>query len=162
VIQLSDGEATAAIGGVALVVAAWAGWYSVGSATRGPAWALAHLRTAVPVFGWALLPMLVAALLIRPVWAGVGALYVLGMARWLVGSQRRSLLLVEREIGFEAIDPIARRRTLRRARIAAGVGAVVLAALGVIDLVVRGWPGLFALSLGVVLAVASLRLGRTL
>lgn len=149
---LGVGGATAAVGTTAVLVAAWGGWLSIGASRRGPGWARAHLEA------WRYGPWILAlagagaALAVVPIWVGLGILYIATVTGLLMRQVRRRLEIVEEAYGrFDSpggAPPISRR---------AGAylmgGGVVLALLGVADLLVRGWSGIFTPALAATLAV---------
>ena len=158
---LGAGGATALVGLVAVLVVGWGTWLSVGSARHGPGWAHSVLD------GWRLMPWAVAgagallALLAEPGWAGVAIAYIGLVTGWMARSVRGRLDYVRQTYGFDA--PTATTvGQVKRAGNYLLVGALALAAVGLWDMSVRGWDGVFGLILAGFLVLAGLILrGRS-
>ena len=157
-IVLDATAATAAVGIVAVTVAVWGGWLSLGSSRRGPGWALTVLTA------WRPMPWLLAvagsltAILVEPAWVGIGVLYVAVVVGFLTRSVRRSLERVSDAYGLDdapgAGAPMVGGRTGRLLV----AGGVLMAVLGTWDVAVRGWAGIF----GVLLAVCLVGVGAVI
>ena len=159
-ITLQTGGATAAVGVVALLVAAWGAWLSLESSRRGPGWALAVVERWRPMPWIVVVVGGVALVAVDPVWVGAGILYVGLVVLVLTSMLRRSLGRVHEAYG--GFDPSAASRpalgpSAGRALLA---GGAVIAGLGVWDVAVRGWSGVFALGLAACLAAVGATLLR--
>lgn len=153
--NLDTGTATALVGGVALVVAAWGAWFSSRSSRDGPGWARDHLGR------WRLGPWLLgllgfgATMAFDPIWPGLGVLYIAAVTGFLMRQVRRRLEAVERAYGpFE--EGLAARSSFQGMASYLMGGGAVLALLGVADVAIRGWIGAFALALAGILVMAGL------
>jgi hypothetical protein len=159
VIELSGPAATALVGVVALAAVVWGASFSLRSALHGPGWALDHLTPVSRVLAVVAAGSVATTLIVRPVWAGLGALYVVGAVWFLVASLRRSMVRWRDLGGFEEIGPERRAAVLGRARALSWVGAGGMALLAAVLWpagVVYAFPALVA---GAVLAVVGVRLG---
>jgi hypothetical protein len=146
---------------VAVLVVGWGTWLSVGSSRHGPAWAQAVLES------WRWMPWAVGgagallAVLAQPRWVGVAIAYIALVTGWLARSVRGRLDYVRHAYGFDA--PTA--TTVAQASRAGNyllAGALALAAIGLWDMTVRGWDGVFGLILAGFLVAAGLLLrGRS-
>lgn len=99
------------------------------------------------------------AVLVEPVWAGVGVLYVGLVTGWLMRSVRRRLDLVRQTYGDFDAPSTGSAVSIRAASYLLG-GAAVLAAVAVWDISVRGWSGVFGLALAACLGGAGMMLRR--
>ena len=120
------GLLVAAVVGVAVI--GWAILFSVEAARRGPAWSYRHLGIVSNVLKPALALGIVAILVVRPVWIGLGAVYPIGLALLMVAGRRRQLAAIEREMGFGEVRPHTRELLLSRLR----KGLVVVGAISLI------------------------------
>ena len=134
------GLLVAAVIGVAGI--GWAILFSVEAARRGSAWSFRHLGIASNVLKPALALGIVAILVVRPVWVGLGAVYPLGLALLMVAGRRRQLAAIEREMGFGEIRPHTRELLLSRLRkglvVVGAISLIVGALLAGIGMV-QGW-----------------------
>lgn len=158
---LDAGVATALVGMVAVLVVGWGTWLSVGSSRHGPGWAQGVLQ------GWRLMPWAVGgagallALLAEPRWAGVAIAYIGLVTGWLARSVRGRLDYVHQTYGFDAPTATAVGQVSRAGNYLL-VGALALVAVGLWDISVRGWDGVFGLILAGFMVVAGLLLrGRS-
>ncbi len=149
-IELGSDDATLVSGALVVLAAGWASMVSVRSAVLGPRWTLIHLQRA----RWGALVAtamgLVAALVLRPLWVGLVAVYVPVAVVALVSMMRRSLQRLDRVGGLDPLPAEAIAGVILRARrsltvaggvlvgmagigLAAGAGAVawVVAAVGI-------------------------------
>ena len=145
----------AAVVGVAVI--GWAILFSVEAALRGPSWSYRHLGIVSNILKPALALGIVAMLVVRPVWVGLGVVYPLGVALLMVAGRRRQLAAIEREMGFGEVRPHTRELVLLRLR----KGLVVVGAMSLIVGIllagiglVQGWA---VAALAPIAAVALLR-----
>jgi hypothetical protein len=143
---------------VPVVVVGWAILFSVEAARRGPAWSLGHLGVVANVLKPALALGIVAILVVRPVWVGLGVAYPLAVGLFMVVIRRRQLAAVSRDMGFGDIRAELREQVLSRLRrgllMVGGLALVVgslLASIGV----VQGWV------VGALAPIAALALVRS-
>jgi hypothetical protein len=143
---------------VPVVVVGWAILFSVEAARRGPAWSFGHLGVVANVLEPALALGIVAILVVRPVWVGLGVAYPLAVGLFMVVIRRRQLAAVSRDMGFGDIRADLREQVLSRLRrgliIVGGLALVVgslLASIGV----VQGWV------VGALAPIAALALVRS-
>jgi hypothetical protein len=143
---------------VPVVVVGWAILFSVEAARRGPAWSLGHLGVVANVLKPALALGIVAILVVRPVWVGLGVAYPLAVGLFMVVIRRRQLAAVSRDMGFGDIRADLREQVLSRLRrgllMVGGLALVVgslLASIGV----VQGWV------VGALAPIAALALVRS-
>ena len=141
-----------------MVVVGWAILFSVEAARRGPAWSLGHLGVVANVLKPALALGIVAILVVRPVWVGLGVAYPLAVGLFMVVIRRRQLAAVSRDMGFGDIRADLREQVLSRLRrgllMVGGLALVVgslLASIGV----VQGWV------VGALAPIAALALVRS-
>ncbi len=154
-IELGRTGAVALVGLATAVAVGWGAYLSVRSATRGPAWALAHLGGAGRWLLAGLVAGLAATVLVRPPWAGLAVSYISGVVWWLSSMLRRNLARLEAAGGFGEVPAARRAEILRRVRRLLGGGAAALVAIAVAS---GGAVGVVALGLGAVLAVAAVAL----
>ena len=102
---------------VPVAVIGWAVLFSVEAARRGSAWSFRHLGIVSNVLAPALALGIVAVLVIRPMWVGLGAAYPLAVSLMMVAGRRRQLAAVDREMGFGEVRPDLRERLLSRLRV---------------------------------------------
>lgn len=143
---------------VPVAVIGWAILFSVEAARRGSAWSLRHLGIVSGVLKPALALAIVAILVVRPMWVGLGVAYPLAVALFMVVIRRRQLAAVGRDMGFGDIRPDLREQVLSRLRpglIVVGVVALVIGSLLASIGVVQGWL------LGPLAPVAALALLRS-
>lgn len=139
-------------------VVGWAVLFSVEAARKGPAWAKSHLRRVAAAMGVTLLLAMVATLLVRPFWLGLGAAYPVAIGAFLAWGRWRQLAMVEREIGFAEIDPRLQARVMTRLRKGLALLALLALVAGV-GLLANGVPhGWIIIAL---VPVAGLALVRT-
>lgn len=152
-IVLDGAAATGVVGVVAVGVAAWGGWLSLGSSARGPGWALSALSRWRPMPWSVAVAGAVLVVVVEPVWVGLGVVYVglvVGALTFLVRRSLRRVRDVYGDFGDSShVTPLVGRRS--GWLLIAGGG--VIAAIGVWDLTVRGWAGVFGVLLAACLAV---------
>lgn len=161
-IRLTPAATIAVVSLAALLVVGWGASVSVRSATRGPAWALQHLRHSSAVVTAGLVLGVVVLAAVRPVWVGLTVFYMAAMAWWLTTSLRRNLERVEAS-GFDEVPTERRRELVARARRWMVGGAAVIGAVAVFDLAGGGtaaWPFTLALAAVLALSAALLRPSR--
>ncbi len=143
---------------VPVAVVGWAILFSVEAARRGPAWSLRHLAMVSTILKMALALGIVAILVVRPIWVGLGAAYPLAVALLMVAGRQRQLAMIEREMGFGEVQPDVRDRllsNLRRGLIVVGVASLVVGSLLASVGVVQGWV------VGALAPIAALALVRS-
>lgn len=154
---LGTGAATAVIGAVAVLVAGWGAWYSSASSRQGPTWARQHLER-LRLAPWLLgLTGIGVVLAVEPLWVGLAVVYMAVVAGVLMWQVRRRLVAVELAYGPYDDDLPSQPRQVATYLLG---GGIVLAVVGVADLAVRGWSGVFALVLAAILAGAGLAVRR--
>lgn len=155
---LDASSSTIIVGSVAVGIAIWGTWFSVGSSRRGPTWAHERLRI------WRPLPWLLGAVgvvfsfLLDPPWVGLSLLYIAVVLGWLTRTVRKRLDLVRSTYGeFDQVEqgPISGQVGLYLL-----VGSVVLTGLSLWGVVAEGWVGVFGLMLAAFLGGAGLALRR--
>lgn len=146
--------ASVVVGAVAILVAGWGTWLSVGSSRRGAGWAHAFLVT------WRWMPWaigaagVVLALVAEPPWVGIAVAYTGFVTAILARSVRTRLSLARDTYG--AFDPPSEAAISQSATMGTYLmwGGVVLAVIAVWDVTERGWAGAFGLALAAILALA--------
>jgi hypothetical protein len=127
---------------VPVLVVGWAILFSVEAARRGPAWSFSHLGIVASVLKPALALGIVAILVVRPIWVGLGVAYPLAVGLFMVVVRRRQLAAVSRDMGFGDIRADLREQVLARLRrglVIVGVLALVVGSLLASIGVVQGW-----------------------
>lgn len=127
---------------VPVVVVGWAILFSVEAARRGPAWSSGHLGIVANVLKPALALGIVAILVVRPMWVGLGVAYPLAVGLFMVVIRGRQLSAVSRDMGFGDIRADLRDQVLSRLRrglIVVGALALVVGSLLASIGVVQGW-----------------------
>lgn len=124
---------------VPIAVVGWAVLFSVDAARNGPAWAKGHLRRVSVVMAILLVMAILAAAVVRPPWLGLSTAYPLAIGVFLAWSRWRQLVLVEREIGFDEIDPRLRQQVLARLQRGLAITGVIALVAG-LGLVATGIP----------------------
>jgi hypothetical protein len=127
---------------VPVVVVGWAIVFSVEAARRGPAWSFGHLDIVANVLKPALALGIVAILVLRPIWVGLGIAYPLAVGLFMVVTRRRQLAAVSRDMGFGDIRADLREQALSRLRrglVIVGALALVIGVLLASIGVVQGW-----------------------
>lgn len=155
-VSLETGAVIAASAGV--VGGLWGGMVSVRAATRGPQWALDHLRKALPI---ALMLLVIGGaflLLVSPGWVGAALVYVFGLVAWMARSVARSLEKVREAGGFTPLSPGRQAVILSRTARWLLIGGGVIAAVAVYDFSWRGWPAVFDLVLAGALLLPGYRI----
>lgn len=134
VASVADSTGLVLVGLGAFAAIAWGALLSVRSARRGPSWALAHVRRAVPVLAALAMAGLASTLVLRPRWVGASLTYAAVVVWVLAVALRRTLARVEREIGFGQVPVDRRGWLLARARwvyfIAGGIVAIMATVAG--------------------------------
>lgn len=150
--------ATAVVGAVAIIVVLWGAWISLGSLRHGPAWALDQLSLWRPL-PWVLgIAGLGAVFLVDPVWVGLGVVYIALVTGWIIWAVRRNLDRVRQAYG--GFDEVSSQFPMGRMGSFLVAGALLLGAIAIWDVSVRGWTGLFGLALAVCLGGVGLALRR--
>lgn len=108
---LTTAQGVYALAALAVGVGLWAANLTVGSATRGPDWALASLP---PVFRWGLVVAVlgvVLAVIVEPVWIGLGVVYLAGVVAWTARSVLNGLRRLQ-DAGADGALPAERQATM--------------------------------------------------
>ncbi|MFO7549232.1 MAG: hypothetical protein R6X29_10240 [Acidimicrobiia bacterium] len=158
-IELTGQGATALVAVVAVAAVIWGASFSLRSALHGPQWALDHLGSVTRALAISAAGSILLLLLVRPVWAGLGILYVVGAVWFLVASLRRSMARWRELGGFEEIGGERRAAVLGRARTLSWVGAGGMALVAAVLWSAGPIYAVPALAAGAVLAVVGVRLG---
>jgi hypothetical protein len=145
--QLSTGTGLLVAAAIPVAVIGWAILFSVEAASRGPAWSFRHLGIVSNVLKPSLALGIVAVLVVRPIWVGLGNAYPLAVGLLMVASRRRQLAAINREIGeretaFGQVRPEIRDVVLSRLRVGltvVGVSSLVVGLLLAIVGVPQGW-----------------------
>lgn len=159
-IGLSDGQAASVVGVAVLLAVGWGASLSLRSATRGPGWALHHLRATRPYLLGAGVGGLALPFVARPRWMGAGMLYVVVSVALASVLVHRALSRVEAAGGLDHV-PLE-----RRAGVLAGTarwmiaGGALLMALSAIDAVGRGWEAVIGLLVGGALTATGVAVRR--
>ena len=127
---------------VPVVVVGWAILFSVEAVRRGPAWSLSHLGVVANFLKPARAIGIVAIMVVRPVWVGLGIAYPLAVGLFMVVIRRRQLAAVGKDVGFGDIRAEWREQVLSRLRrglIVVGALALVVGILLASVGVVQGW-----------------------
>lgn len=127
---------------VPVAVIGWAVLFSVEAARRGPAWSYGHLGIVSNVLKPALALGIVAILVVRPTWVGLGVAYPLAVGLFMVVTRRRQLAALGRDMGFGDIRAELREAVLSRLRrglIVVGALSLVVGSLLARIGVVQGW-----------------------
>ncbi len=157
-VSLETGAVIAACAGV--LGGLWGGLVSVRAATRGPGWALDHLKRARPVSVTLMLVGIAVLFLVGPSWVGLALIYVFGIIAWMARSVARSLEKVRQLGGFVPLPPDRQAAILARASRWLLIGGSVILLVAIVDLSWRGWPALFDLLLAAALLVPGFRIRR--
>ena len=139
---LSAGTGLLIAAAVPVAVVGWAILFSVEAARRGPAWSFGHLGIVGNVLKPALALGIVAILVVRPIWVGLGVAYPIAVGLFMVVIRRRQLAAVSRDVGFGDIRADLREQVLSRLRrglIVVGALALVFGSLLASIGVVQGW-----------------------
>jgi hypothetical protein len=140
--QLSTGTGLLVAAAAPVAVIGWAILFSVEAARRGPAWSFRHLGIVSNVLKPSLAIGIVAVLVVRPIWVGLGIAYPLAVGLLMVASRRRQLAVIDRESGFGQVRPEIRDVLLSRLRVGlsiVGVSSLVVALLLASVGVPQGW-----------------------
>ena len=156
-VSVADSTAVTMVMAGVFLAAGWGAYLSLGSASRGPLWALRHLQVAVPTWAGLLGLMVLVTVVVRPRWAGIGLSYVVLIAWVIAFSLRRSLQRWESHGGLGEIEPERRVAVLRSSRAALLGGGAVMAAISLLATGAARWGGV---ALGSVLAGTGALVGR--
>jgi hypothetical protein len=134
-IELDADAATVVSGALVVLAAGWASMVSVRSAALGPRWTLNHLGRA----RWGALVATAAgvlvAIVVRPLWLGLVAVYVPAALVALTFMMRRNLQRLDRAGGLEPLPADRAAAVVDRARRSLVVGGGVLVGLAGVGLV---------------------------
>ena len=157
-VSLETGAVIAAFAGV--LGGLWGGLISVRAATRGPQWALDHLKKSYPIMLVLVVVSMAVTLLISPGWVGVSLVYVTGIMAWMSRSVSKSLEKVKADGAFEPLPADRQAAILSRASRWLLIGGVALVLVAILDFTWRGWPAAFDLALAAILVVPGLRIRK--
>lgn len=144
---LTTAQSVYVLAGLAVAAGLWAAHISVNSATRGAEWAASRLPGEIRWGLVALAAGAIAAVVVEPLWLGLGVVYLAGVVAWTARAVLRGLQRL-REAG--AYEPLpVERQAVVVAR--AGLWLLIVGALGVavtvIDFENRGGVALWDLLL---------------
>lgn len=157
-VSLETGAMIAAFAGV--LGGLWGGLVSVRAATRGPQWALDHLKKWNPILLALVVGSVAVMFLVSPGWVGVSLVYVTGMIAWMSRSVSRSLARVRATGEFEPIPADRQAAILLRAARWLLIGGLAIVVIAIVDFLWRGWPALFDLILGAALLWPAFRIKK--
>jgi pimeloyl-ACP methyl ester carboxylesterase len=157
-VTLETGAVMAALAGV--LGGLWGGLVSVRAATRGPQWALDHLKKSYPILLVLVMASIAVTVLVAPGWVGVSLIYVSGIIAWMSRSVSKSLEKVRATGTFEPLPADRQAAILARASRWLLIGGAAIALIAVFDFTWRGWPAVFDLALAAVLVVPGVRIKR--
>ena len=157
-VSLETGAVIAAFAGV--LGGLWGGLVSVRAATRGPQWALDHLKKSYPIMIGLVVAGIGVTLLVSPAWVGISLVYVTGIIAWMARTVSRSLGRVRAAGTFEPLPPDRQAAILLRAARWLLIGGAVIVVVAIVDYAWRGWPAAFDLILAAALLVPGLRIRK--
>jgi len=157
-ISLETGAVIAAFAGV--LGGLWGGLVSVRAATRGPQWALDHLKKSYPIMMVLVVASIAVTLLVSPGWVGVSLVYVTGIIAWMARSVSRSLARVQVAGTFEPLPADRQAAILLRAARWLLLGGAAIVVVAIFDYAWRGWPAAFDLVLAAALLVPGFRIKK--
>ena len=157
-VSLETGAVIAASAGV--LGGLWGGLVSVRAATRGPQWALDHLKKWYPILLGLVVVSIAVVVLVSPGWVGVSLIYVTGIIAWMARSVSRSLQKVRAVGTFQPLPSERQAAILSRASRWLLIGGAAIALVAFFDFAWRGWPAVFDLALAAVLLVPGWRIRR--
>jgi len=138
----------------------WGGLVSVRAATRGPQWALDHLKKAFPIMLALVVASVAVMVLVSPSWVGLSLVYVTGIIAWMARSVSRSLEKVRVEGAFDPLPPDRQSAILIRSSRWLLIGGAAIVLVAVFDYAWRGWPAVFDLALAAMLLVPGFRIRK--
>ncbi len=157
-VSLETGAVIAAFAGV--LGGLWGGLISVRAATRGPQWALDHLKKWNPILLALVVVSVAVMFLVSPGWVGVSLVYVTGIIAWMARSVSRSLARVRAAGAFEPIPADRQAAILLRAARWLLIGGAAIVVVAIVDYTWRGWPAAFDLILAAALLVPAFRIKK--
>lgn len=157
-ISLETGAVIAAFAGV--LGGLWGGLVSVRAATRGPQWALDHLKKSYPIMMVLVVASVAVTLLVSPGWVGFSLIYVTGIIAWMARSVSRSLARVQVAGTFEPLPADRQAAVLLRAARWLLLGGATIVVVAIFDYAWRGWPAAFDLVLAAALLVPAFRIKK--
>jgi pimeloyl-ACP methyl ester carboxylesterase len=157
-VSLETGALIAALAGV--LGGLWGGLVSVRAATRGPQWALDHLKKSYPIMIGLVVVSIAATLLVSPGWVGISLVYVAGIMAWMSRTVSRSLERVRVAGTFEPLPADRQAAILLRVARWLLIGGAVIVIVAIVDFTWRGWPAAFDLVLAAALLVPGLRIRK--
>ena len=157
-VSLETGAVIAAFAGV--LGGLWGGMVSVRAATRGPQWALDHLKKWNPFLLVLVIVSIAVMFLVSPGWVGVSLVYVTGIIAWMSRSVSKSLEKVRSTGTFQPLPVDRQAEILSRASRWLLIGGGIIVLIAIFDFTWRGWPAAFDLALAAVLVVPGLRIRK--
>ena len=157
-VSIETGAVIAAFAGV--LGGLWGGMVSVRAATRGPQWALDHLKRSFPLLLSLVVASVLVMLLVSPGWLGLALIYVTSIIAWMARSVSRSLEKVRAAGTFDPLPPHRQAAILSRTARWLLIGGVVIVLIAILDFTWRGWPAVFDLALAAVLLVPGYRIRK--
>ena len=157
-VSLETGAVIAAFAGV--LGGLWGGMVSVRAATKGPQWALDHLKRWNPILLGLVVVSIAVMILVSPGWVGVSLIYVSGIIAWMSRSVSKSLEKVRGTGTFEPLPVERQAAILARASRWLLIGGAAIALVAIFDFTWRGWPAVFDLALAAVLVIPGFRIRK--
>ena len=157
-VSLETGALIAALAGV--LGGLWGGLVSVRAATRGPQWALDHLKKSYPIMIGLVVVSIAVMLLVSPGWLGISLVYVAGIMAWMARTVSRSLERVRVAGTFEPLPADRQAAILLRVARWLLIGGAVIVIVAIVDYAWRGWPAAFDLVLAAALLVPGFRIRK--
>ncbi len=119
----------------------WAALFSVWGVSRGPDWARGHLKRVVRLLVALLVPILVAAVFVRPLWAVFAVAYPLLIGLWLASARSRQLEFLSSREGFGEVSDEFRQRLASRLGNGLVVSAFLALAMAAVLIYSGYWQG---------------------
>jgi len=157
-VSLETGAVIAACAGV--LGGLWGGLVSVRAATKGPQWALDHLKKSNPMMLVLVVASISVMFLVSPGWVGISLVYVSGVIAWMARTVSKSLEKVRLAGTFEPIPPDRQSAILSRVSRWLLIGGALIVLIAGFDYTWRGWPAVFDLALAAVLLVPGFRIRK--
>lgn len=121
----------------------WGGMISVFATLNGPDWAVKHLRRTYPIALAATVASVAVLVFVRPLWVGVGVVYVTGIIAWMSRNVTRTLERLRAGGEFEDLPLERRRAVLMRSGRWLLIAGAAFAVFAIFDYRWRGSAALF-------------------